>query len=406
MESFGGLATTLSDQYLVAFEAPGELPAVAQVAFQTGDQEYRTVVNLPDAGAAQAAPTESSGGSPDRGVFWLVAPVVAGLVLTVLGLFLRRARQMRPAYGGEPSTEVASPATGAPPPDKAASASAPPPQTAAAGDAPLPEQAASSPPAADKAVPSAPIPAPAAPSTPPPEQPAVPTASLPDDPAQNDPPRLPLTSPVESRPAGRSLSAAIEGRRLARLILGSQPELRPEPAEQHGRADDNQAEDPLADHQARYPADTPPAVAEPDSRPEPEPEGTIAQVGPDEWFTYEDGLQVQVTKVTSVQLADFGTDDPGGPGVEVTVTVKNGTGSAFDLNLASVGLHAGPNGDAMKQAYGNHHWGFRGRIPPTEDATTQFDFAVPTEMQGELLIEVALSWDHQASFFEGGATSQ
>jgi hypothetical protein len=200
------------------------------------------------------------------------------------------------------------------------------------------------------------------------------------------------------------LSGAIEGRRLARLILDSQPELRPEPAEQHGQADDNQTEDPLADHQARYPADTPPAVAEPESTPEPEPEGTFTQVGPDEWFTYEDGLQVQVTKVTSVQLADFGTDDPGGPGVEVTVTVKNGTGSAFDLNLASVGLHAGPNGDAMEQAYGNHHWGFRGRIPPTKAATTQFDFAVPTEMQGELLIEVAPSWDHQASFFEGAAT--
>jgi hypothetical protein len=403
VQSFGDLAATLGDQYLVAFEAPGELPAVAQVVFQTGDQEYRTVVNVPDPGAAQAATTESSGGSPDRGVFWLVAPLVAGLVLAVLGVFLRRARQMWPAYGGGPSTEVASPATGAPPPDKAASASAPLPQTAA-GNAPQPEQAASSPPAADKAVPSAPIPAQAAPITPPPEQPAVPTASLPDDPAQNDPPRWPLTSPVESRPAGRSLSGAIEGRRLARLILDSQPELRPDPAEQHGQADDNQAEDPLADHQARYPADTPPAVAEPESTPEPEPEGTITQVGPDEWFTYEDGLQVQVTKVTSVQLADFGTDDPGGPGVEVTVTVKNGTGSAFDLNLASVGLHAGPNGDAMEQAYGNHHWGFRGRIPPTKAATTQFDFAVPTEMQGELLIEVAPSWDHQASFFEGAAT--
>jgi hypothetical protein len=113
---------------------------------------------------------------------------------------------------------------------------------------------------------------------------------------------------------------------------------------------------------------------------------------------------VQVTKVTSMQLADFGTDDPGGPGVEVTVTVKNGTGSAFDLTRSSVGLYAGPNGDTMEQAYGNNHWGFEGSIPPTKAATTQFDFAVPTEMQGELLIEVAPSWYHQASFSEGAAT--
>jgi hypothetical protein len=242
VQSFGDLAAMLGDQYLVTFEAPGELPAVAQVAFQTGDQEYRTVVNLP----AQAAPAESSERPPDRRVPWLVASLVAGLVLTALGVFVRRARQLRPGDGGEPSTRVASPAPDAPPPVKAASAS-PPPQTAAAGNAPLPEQAASSPPSTDKAAPSAPVPAQAAPRTPPPNQPAVPTASLPDDPAQTDPPPRPPISPVESRPARRSLSAAIEGRRLARLILDSQQESRPEPAEQRGQADNNQAEEPLAD---------------------------------------------------------------------------------------------------------------------------------------------------------------
>jgi hypothetical protein len=244
--SFGDLAATFGDQYFVTFEAPGELPAVAQVTFQAGDQEYRTVVNLPNAGPAQAAPTESSGGPPDRGVHWLVVPLVAGLVLTALGVFLRRARQLRHATGGEPSTRVASPATGAPPLVKAASAS-PPPQTAAAWNAPLPEQAASSPPTADNAAPRAPVPTHAAPSSPPLNQPAVPTASLPDNPTQTDPSPRPPISPVESRPARRSLSAAIEGRRLARLILDSQQESRPEPAEQHGRADNNQAEEPPAD---------------------------------------------------------------------------------------------------------------------------------------------------------------
>jgi hypothetical protein len=200
------------------------------------------------------------------------------------------------------------------------------------------------------------------------------------------------------------LSAAIEGRRLARLILDSQPQSRPEPAAQRGQANNHRAEDRRADQKERDPFDSPPGLADSGPTPKPEPDATIAQVGPDEWFTYEDGLRVQVRKVTSVQLADFGTDDPGGPGVEVTVTVKNGTGSAFDLNRASVGLYAGPDRDTMEQAYGNDNWGFEGSIPPREAATTQFDFAVPTEMQGELLIEVAPSWDHHASFFEGAAT--
>ena len=211
VQSFGDLAATLGDQYLVTFEAPGELPAVARVAFQTGDQEYTTVVNLPDSDPAQTAPTESSEGPPARGVPWLVALLIAGLALTALGVFLRRARHPQPADGGKPSTEVASPPTGAPPPDKSAAASTPIPQPV------------------DKAVPSAPA------------------ASLSDDPSPNGPPRRPLTSSAESRSARKSLSAAIEGRRLARLILDSQPELRPEPAEQHGQADNNQTEDPPGD---------------------------------------------------------------------------------------------------------------------------------------------------------------
>jgi hypothetical protein len=37
VQSYGQLATALGDQYLVAFQAPGELPAVAEVAVKTGD---------------------------------------------------------------------------------------------------------------------------------------------------------------------------------------------------------------------------------------------------------------------------------------------------------------------------------------------------------------------------------
>jgi hypothetical protein len=56
-------------------------------------------------------------------------------------------------------------------------------------------------------------------------------------------------------PARGSLSAAIEGRRLARLTLDSQPQLRPEPAEQLDQADNDQSEDPPADPPARNAAE-------------------------------------------------------------------------------------------------------------------------------------------------------
>ena len=107
-QSYGRLAAMLSGQYLVTFQAPGELPAVAQVAFQTGDQEYRTVVNLPDADTEQAAPTEG------RGIVGLVPLVVAGLIgLAVPALVLRTRRQA--SVPGGPPAEAAGPQASTPP---------------------------------------------------------------------------------------------------------------------------------------------------------------------------------------------------------------------------------------------------------------------------------------------------
>ena len=106
-QSYGRLATMLSEQYLVTFQAPDELPAVAQVAFQSGDQEYRTVVNLPDADTEQAAPTEG------RGIVGLV-PLVAGLVLIVLAVLALVLRTRRQASVGSPPDEAAAPPAGTP----------------------------------------------------------------------------------------------------------------------------------------------------------------------------------------------------------------------------------------------------------------------------------------------------
>jgi hypothetical protein len=107
-QSYGRLATMLSEQYLVTFQSPDELPAVAEVAVQSGDQEYRTVVNLPDPDTEQAASTESSGLFGAGGIVGLVSLVVAGLiVLAVLALVLRIRR--RGSVVGNPQAEAASP---------------------------------------------------------------------------------------------------------------------------------------------------------------------------------------------------------------------------------------------------------------------------------------------------------
>ena len=112
VRSFGDLAATLDDQYLVTFQVPDELPAVARVAYQAGDQEYTTVVNLPDSGPAQPAPTESNEGPSARGVpLVLVALLVAGLALVVaqLILTLRARRRALLATAEKPSAAAAGP---------------------------------------------------------------------------------------------------------------------------------------------------------------------------------------------------------------------------------------------------------------------------------------------------------
>jgi hypothetical protein len=202
VQSFGGLAATLGDQYLVTFQAPGELPAVAQVAFQSGDQEYRTVVNLPDADTEQAAPTEPSRPSGAGGIAGLVSLVVAGLVLivlAVLALVLRTRR--RASVVSSPPTEAAGPQASTPP--------------APALAMPATEKEGGGPPSD-----------------------GVPSSTL---------AAAPATSPLQ-RPSRRvSLSAAVQGRRSAEQSLNSAPE------QQVRRSSDDQRRVAPDANQARRP---------------------------------------------------------------------------------------------------------------------------------------------------------
>ena len=114
-ESYGRLATMLSEQYLLTFQAPGELPAVAQVAFQSGDQEYRTVVDLPEADTEQAAPTEGNRPSGAGGIAGLVPLVVAGLVLIGLVVLALLRTRRRTSMGSSPPDEAPGPPANPPP---------------------------------------------------------------------------------------------------------------------------------------------------------------------------------------------------------------------------------------------------------------------------------------------------
>jgi len=104
VQSYGDLATALGDRYIVEFEAPGELPGVAQVSVRAGDVESTTTVTLPaPRDAAQPSEREPAGGQ-----LRLIAIVLVGLALIVLALLalMLRTRRRAPAGTEEPSVAV------------------------------------------------------------------------------------------------------------------------------------------------------------------------------------------------------------------------------------------------------------------------------------------------------------
>jgi von Willebrand factor type A domain len=105
VQSYGDLATALGDRYIVEFEAPGELPGVAQVAVRTGEVESTTTVTMPR-DAAQPSEREQAGGQ-----LRMIAIVLVGLALIVLALLalMQRTRRRAPADTEEPSVALTGP---------------------------------------------------------------------------------------------------------------------------------------------------------------------------------------------------------------------------------------------------------------------------------------------------------
>ncbi|TWD82319.1 hypothetical protein FB561_3449 [Kribbella amoyensis] len=124
-------------------------------------------------------------------------------------------------------------------------------------------------------------------------------------------------------------------------------------------------------------------------------ESTVAKIGATEWFRYDDGLQVQVTKLTRFSK-----------GVIATVTIKNGTKQTVDVDLTRVRATGGPNGEEAKQVFDmdqNLGLGFTGTIPPGRTKTARYGFEISKAQQSQVGIEVEPGFlDYESSHFEGG----
>ena len=150
------------------------------------------------------------------------------------------------------------------------------------------------------------------------------------------------------------------------------------------------------------PYDTEPPAVEETTPAEEEP--AVAKVGATQWFTYEDGLKVQVTKVARFKISQYASGGtPGGSGVIVTVTIRNGTKKTADLTLTTVKLAYGANGDQADDVFDSENGldgGFEGSVTPGHARTAKLGFAVPKGRQA-MDVEVQPGFDYESVHFEG-----
>jgi von Willebrand factor type A domain len=179
VQSYGHLATALGEQYLVAFQAPGELPAVAEVTVKTGDVQSRTVVGLPAAGTSADAAEPPSERSPAGRALGPVTFVLSGFVLIALAALALNLRARR-----RPSVDSGAPSPGAAGPDASTTFQSPAPAMPGRTDLRHP----------------------------------------PDVAPPNALPAAPATSPLPRRSLPMSSSAAAQRLRSAPYPPGSQPE--------------------------------------------------------------------------------------------------------------------------------------------------------------------------------------
>jgi len=134
------------------------------------------------------------------------------------------------------------------------------------------------------------------------------------------------------------------------------------------------------------PTNLPPAESE---TPPPD-DPAVAKIGPMQWFTYDDGLKVQVTKLTR-----------SGKNVIATVTIRNGTKKTVDLATSQVKMAYGPNGNEAEPVYDmDYGLGFTGTVTPGKAKTARFAFTVPRNQVVD--IEVSPGFlDYESCHFEG-----
>lgn len=145
----------------------------------------------------------------------------------------------------------------------------------------------------------------------------------------------------------------------------------------------------------------------PTDEPTEEPEPDVA--GFKDKYTYDDGAQVEVTKIQhgKVSAYDAEIDDSlkrGEDWVALTVRVKNGSSKRFDTDGNSGTLYYGPDGEEAQTPYlteNDPRRDMSGTLLPGKAKSGTILFLVPPKYQSDVVLEFSFDYEHESAVFSG-----
>jgi hypothetical protein len=127
-------------------------------------------------------------------------------------------------------------------------------------------------------------------------------------------------------------------------------------------------------------------------------------------YTYEDGVEVEVTKINHGKVtradAEYAEVKAGSEYVTFTIRVKNGSKTKLDASNTAT-LSYGPDGEAAKSPslYSldtkDYDVDMSGKILPGRSKTAVETLLIPAKYQKDPVLEYSFDFEHEAAIFSG-----
>lgn len=117
---------------------------------------------------------------------------------------------------------------------------------------------------------------------------------------------------------------------------------------------------------------------------------TLAPVPLDEPASFGNGMAARVLEVTPVVGEGVGRGETGGPSLQFTIELTNGTGQDVVLDRVVVNAYYGPDADPAVALFGDpRSRPFDEAVPPGGRSTGDYVFAVPEDGREQITVTVS-----------------